>query len=135
MGRRESGLAVALEFIDFIVPIRTIEGKYPGGWQRCLDEHKPLVGGRVWFDDHLFRDGAMNPLDIQRIVERWASKGFETMREVDGRSVWSDCCVVENMRGGPTLPCDWIDFTPDGKAAFLRGTEPGPIAGREPRQV
>ena len=29
------------------------------------------------------------------------------------------------------LPCDWIDFTDDGRAAFLKGTEPGSIVGPE----
>lgn len=47
-------MAIQLEFIDFIVPRSVIEEKYPGGWVQCLKDHKNLIGGRVWYDEHLF---------------------------------------------------------------------------------
>ena len=62
-------MAIALEFIDFIVPIALIRQKYPGGWEQCLRDHECLIGGRVWFDEQLLRDGAMNPTDIASLVE------------------------------------------------------------------
>ena len=61
-------MAVQLEFINFIAPIETINEKYPGGWEQRLKDHQNLIGGRVWFDDYLFRDGAMNPMDIGSLV-------------------------------------------------------------------
>ena len=61
-------MAVALEFIDFLVPIELIRQKYPGGWAQCLKDHERLIGGRVWFDEHLLRDGAMNPSDIESLL-------------------------------------------------------------------
>ena len=127
---RIKAVAVALEFIDFIVPIAVIGEKYPGGWEQCLRDHTPLLGGRVWYDDHLLRDGAMNPADIEVLVTTWAARGFEPTAVVDGQGVWKDCCVTEHMFGGPTLPCSWIEITEDGRAAFLRGTAPGKTAGR-----
>ena len=66
-------MAIALEFIDFVVPIDTIRRKYPGGWEQCLRDHAGLIGGRVWYDEHLFRDGAMNSDDIMIVVDRWAA--------------------------------------------------------------
>jgi hypothetical protein len=123
-------MAVALEFIDFIVPINLIKAKYPGGWDQCLKDHSALLGGRVWHDDHLLRDGAMSPAGIEALVSEWTALGFEPMREVNGKKTWQDCCVTEHMFGGPTLPCDWIEITEDGRAAFLKGTEPGPTVGR-----
>ena len=51
-------MAVALEFIDLIVPVAVIRTKYPGGWEQCLRDHEFLIGGCVWFDDHLFSDTA-----------------------------------------------------------------------------
>lgn len=66
-------MAVQLEFINFIAPIETINEKYPGGWEQRLKDHQNLIGGRVWFDDYLFRDGAMNPMDIGSLVEEWKS--------------------------------------------------------------
>jgi hypothetical protein len=123
-------MAVALEFIDFIIPVGLIRAKYPGGWEQCLQDHSSLIGGRVWYDEHLFRDGAMSPADIRELVNEWSELGFEPMANVEGMRVWKDCCVTEHMFGGPTLPCSWIEMTDDGSAAFLKGTEPGEIVGR-----
>jgi hypothetical protein len=61
-------MAVALEFIDFIVTIDTIRRKYPGGWKKCLEDHRNLIGGRVWNGVHLFRHGAMAPWAIGQLV-------------------------------------------------------------------
>jgi hypothetical protein len=124
-------MAVRLEFIDFIVPIATIRKKYPGGWEQCLKDHANLIGGRVWYDEHLLRDGAMGPAGISALVEEWTGLGFEPMAVVDGRREWKDCCVTEHMFGGPTLPCAWLQLTEDGSAAFLKGTDPGELVGRE----
>ena len=122
-------MAIALEFIDFIVPIALIRKKYPGGWDKCLQDYEHLIGGRVWFDDHLFRDGAMSPSAIKMVVDHWQELGFEPFMEEDGKQVWKDFCVAE--LGGSTLPCDWVDFTEEGWAAFLKGTEPGRVIGRD----
>ena len=40
-------MAIALEFIDLIIPISVIEEKYPGGWNQCLLDHAELIGGAV----------------------------------------------------------------------------------------
>ena len=123
-------MAIALEFIDIIVPISKIREKYPGGWEACLRDHEHLIGGRVWYDEHLFRDGAMNPNDIRLMVQHWASLGFETTELREGRKVWKDICVVEDLLGGPTLHCDWLKFDPDKRIVYFRGSSPGPIIGR-----
>ena len=129
-------MAIALEFIDFVVPISVIRAKYPGGWEQCVSDHESLVGGRVWFDRYLFRDGAMNPSDIGHLVEPWAALGFEPTATRDGHQVWNDVCVVEAMFGGTTLPCDWLVVDTGQRVAYLKGTEAGPIAGREePRRA
>jgi hypothetical protein len=124
-------MAIALEFIDFVVPIERIREKYPGGWEQCLADYEGLIGGRVWFDEHLFRDGAMNPNDIGFLVEEWRGMGFEPMEMRDGNQVWKDVCVVESMFGGPTLACDWLEFDPEQRSAYLKGTEPGDVIGRD----
>jgi len=121
-------MAIAIEFIDFIVPIQVIKDKYPGGWEQCLKDHKNLIGGRVWYDDHLFRDGAMNPDDIESLVEHWEAMGFEGILEIDGQKCWQDICVFE--MGGPTLRCNWIDFDRESRAVFLKGVQPGEVASR-----
>ncbi len=123
-------MAIALEFIDFIVPISVIREKYPGGWEQCLQDHRQLIGGRVWHDDHLLRDGGMSPLDIEHLIEEWAALGFQATEERNGRRAWKDCCVVESLLGGATLPCDWLAIGEDGCSAYLKGTEPGEIRSR-----
>ena len=62
-------MAIKLEFFDIIIPIKTIQKKYPGGWNQCLKDHDGDIGGRGWYDEHLFRDGAMSPNDIGNLVE------------------------------------------------------------------
>ena len=123
-------MAIALEFIDFVVPIRVIREKYPGGWDQCLRDHARLIGGTVWYDDHLFRDGGMSPGDAEDLVDRWAGLGFDVMGVRDGRRVWKDVCVVEGMFGGPTLPCDWIVVVAERQIAYLKDHEPGAVVGR-----
>jgi hypothetical protein len=122
-------MSIALEYIDFVVPIRVIHEKYPGGWAQCLRDHAKLVGGQVWYDEHLFRDGAMSPSDVEAIVSRWEGLGFEPFEQADGMRKWKDVCVVESLLGGPTLPCDWISIDKETRTAFLAGTEPGGVAG------
>lgn len=122
-------MAIALEFIDFIVPISLIRKKYPGGWAQCQRDHAPHIGKRVWFDQYLFRDGTMNPNDMEDVLLEWQAYGFCLFKEQDGQQVWHECCVVESLRGGPTLPCPWLAFAEDGRSAYLQGTSPGTLAG------
>lgn len=125
-------MAVALEFIDFIVPIAVIKEKYPGGWEQCLKDHSDVIGGRVWYDEYLLRDGSMGASGVKYLIEKWTDLGFEPWIEENGFKVWKDCCVTEHVFGGPTQRCDWIEFTEDGRGAFLKGTPPGTIVRRYP---
>ena len=104
---------------------------YPGGWEQCLRDHQHLMGGRVWHDEHLFRDGAMSPVEMQEMVTRWQGLGFETLRAIGERNFqWVDVCVSESMFGGPTYACTWIAFDEVTGGAYLKGTEPGKLVGR-----
>ena len=121
-------MAIKLEFLDLIVPIKTIKKKYPGGWKQCLKDHNGLIGGRVWYDEHLFRDGAMSPNDIAYLVEWWSEKGFKTLDQSDNPK-WLDLCVVQSTFGGPTKPCDWIVVS--GRTAHLKNEPIGQLVGSE----
>ena len=123
-------MAIALEFINVVVPISVVVRKYPGGWERCLEDHADVLGSVVWYDDHLFRDGAMSPADIETTVDRWRSLGFTPIATTGtGRPCWKDVCVVEALSARPTLPCGWISIDADRHVAYLKGTAPGRIAG------
>lgn len=125
-------MAIACEFINLIVPIKTIQAKYPGGWNQCLKDHKNLIGGRVWYDKHLFRDGAMSPMDIKYLVDRWRNLGFHTHDEdQSGKPIkWIDVCVFEGLFGGSTVACDWIAYDNEVRGAYLEGAEIGNLIGR-----
>ncbi|MBA6413672.1 hypothetical protein H2508_11185 [Parahaliea sp. F7430] len=123
-------MAIQLEVINFIVPRDVIEKKYPGGWKRCLSDHRGQIGSRIWYDDHLFRTGAMNSMDIEMILEEWEHKGFNTHEVKSGEPVrWLDICIVQEMFGGPTLPCDWIEV--EGSVAFHKSYPRGEVVCSE----
>ncbi|NTU44191.1 MAG: hypothetical protein HGA99_01540 [Chlorobiaceae bacterium] len=124
-------MAVMTEFIDLIVPVAIIEEKYPGGWEQCLSDHKRAIGGRVWFDDHLFRDGAMHPDAMDALLKAWWKMGFECYTEKDGVRQWKDLCVYEGLHGGLQMPCEWLGEDPANRTLYLRGTQPGEIKGRD----
>jgi hypothetical protein len=124
-------MAIALEFIDVIVPISKIREKYDGGFDACLRDHENLIGRQVWYDEHLFRNGAMEPNDIRLMVQRWNGLGFETIGVKDGQQVWQDICVVEGLFGGPTFFCAWLEFDASQRIAYRKGFSPGPIVSRE----
>jgi hypothetical protein len=65
------------------------------------------------------------------MIQRWTSLGFETIEIKDGHQVWKDLCIVEGLFGGPTLPCDWLEFDPNQRIAYFKGFPPGPVVGRE----
>lgn len=126
-------MAIQLEFIDFIVPIKTIKAKYPGGWEKCLKDHDYSIGRCIWYDEHLFRSGAMNSMDIKSLVDHWTSLGFETYKEDEnGNPIeWIDVCVYESVFGGQTLKCDWIDLDEKTYGVYLKGTDPGDLVTRK----
>lgn len=121
-------MAIQLEFIDFIVPIKTIKEKYPGGWEQCLKDHENCIGGAIWYDDHLFRTGAMSPMGIGYLIEEWGKLGFHTYDGGNNPTKWIDVCVVQFLLGGVTLPCDWIEVV--GNIAYLKNESKGEVIGR-----
>ncbi|MEO9162274.1 MAG: hypothetical protein ABI349_07775 [Casimicrobiaceae bacterium] len=128
-------MAVALEFIDFVVRVETIRAKYLGGWEACLADHARILGHRVWYDEHLLRDGAMNPRDIARLLDEWEALGFVPTETVGGVLRFRDVCVVETLLGGARLPCDWLEVDWERRAGFLKGTAPGPVVGGGPTRL
>ena len=122
-------MSVYLEFINLVIPRDRIEAVYDGGWNEFASDNQTVFGRRIRFDDHLMRDGAMSPGDMGLLIDLWKDIGLSPFGEKDGQKFWKDCCVVGPMFGA-TLPCDWIEFTEDGRSAFLKGTEPGELATR-----
>ena len=103
-------MAVWLHFINVIVPISTIEKKL-----------------KVNFDEFLFATGAMGSGHIEQIVKYFESKGLTTIELIDGKEHFKDLCVVEVLFGGPTRPCDWLEFSASDSSVWLKGTEKGEL--------
>lgn len=128
-------MAIMTEFINFIVPKKIIEKKYPGGWSQCLKDHAELIGGRVWYDDYLFHDGAMNPMDMKSLVEKWEQMGFTLFVEKDGKRYWEDVCVYEGMLGGATMLCEWLEEDRKSRTVSLRGVPKCDLAGPDRMKI
>lgn len=122
-------MAIYCEFIDFIIPISKIDKVYKGGFTKYKADNIKFFVGRMWHDEFLFRDGAMSPGDIQFLVEEWEKLGLKGIVEVDGRKKWQDFCVVESIFGGPTLPCDWIEFDSATRSVYYKGYPKGVVVG------
>ena len=118
------------KFINFIVPISVIKAKYKGGFDAFLKDYENDYGMPPNYDEDLFVAGAMNPMDIEQMVNYWTAKGFECSKEVDGVLHWNDVCVFEEMFGGATMPCDWIGFNEAEHYVFLK--KPGGEVEVEP---
>lgn len=109
-------MAVALEFINLIVPLAVVERK-------CPEIYDGLRAGDFgyWVDDHLACTGAMNYLDINDEVAAWKRRGVTVEA--------NELIIVEGLfMAGLTL-CDWLELDTGGRYARKVGTETGPLVG------
>lgn len=125
-------MAVRCEFISIIVPIANIDRVYSGGFRAYKEQHARDFEGVLWHDEHLFRDGAMDPAVAEDIVTFWADAGLQPMEEVSGKRRWKDLCVVASPIG-PTLPCEWLVYDRKQGTVSLAGEPPGAVVGCEYR--
>jgi hypothetical protein len=121
-------MAIACEFLSVLIPIKNIETHFLGGFAAFENEYQILCGRAPQSDGDLVREGAMSPMDVDEIVTYWRKKGLTPMESLpDGSKKWKDLCVVEAMFGGPTLPCDWIEFSSRDRCAWLKCEPKGEI--------
>ncbi|MBM7457240.1 hypothetical protein HNR62_003152 [Oceanisphaera litoralis] len=111
-------MAIALEMLNFIVPIHLIEKNYPGGWAQCRRDYENCPGS--WHDEHLFRLGAMNGMDMMLLLERWKELGFKAHYGGRKPTRWRELCIVDMF--GTTLPCDWIIVDQEAGTASFKTT-------------
>lgn len=121
---------IQLEFLNFIVPVQVIEQKYSGGWAACLGDHAMGIGKVVWYDDHLFRTGAMDPDLMDNLITKWTRLGFEATESVGNSVIWKDFCVVTSY-GVSQYDCPWIMVDSAERSAWLKGTVHGETIGRD----
>ena len=119
-------MSVYCEFIDLIIPIANIDRIYWGGFKKFKEKNIEYFGKRMWQDEYLYRDGAMNPMDMEQLVKKWEYFGLKGLVEEDGKEVWKDFCVFQAMMGG-AHNCDWIGFDSDTWSAYLIGKPKGKV--------
>tara|TARA_B110000211_G_C13523385_1_gene311904 strand:+ start:76 stop:420 length:345 start_codon:yes stop_codon:yes gene_type:complete len=113
-------MAVALECINFIVKISSIEAKYEGGWQ-LFKEHLGIIdgpSGPKYYDEYLFHDGAMSGTAIDGMFDFFENLGF-----VENE----DFCVAETLMLGH-LP-DWLKVDQLHESASLAGVPKTKLVG------
>lgn len=103
-------MAIIVRFLGVVIPIKNIEKcKAVGGFKGILEKEKDWVGKKVLYDEHLYKDGAMSPDDIEYIVKFWEKQGLTPFENKNGKKQWKDLCVVDAICG-PTLPCEWLKY-------------------------
>lgn len=124
-------MAIKLELINLIIPMKNINYCYPGGFDLFCEHNKSKFAETFCHDALLFRVGAADFLDIESHVIYWQQRGLVPYMEIDGIKHWKDMCVVESSHAEPTLPCDWIEIDKNNNCASMKGKPKGRIIGRK----
>jgi len=124
-------MAIKLEFLNLIIPIKQINLCYPGGFELFLQHYQNKFGEKFWHDLHLFRDGTIDSVEMETKVLFWQQKGLVPYVEQNGKKKWKDMCVIESYSAGPTFQCDWIEVDEENNCVFHRKRPKGRIIGRE----
>lgn len=98
-------MMIRIDFYAVVVPKIHVERAYPGGWVAATQCEKGFENYQVMFDEDLFSEGAMSPLQVHRFILRWKELGL--VPHLNRR--WYEICVVDRF-SGPTLPCTWLHW-------------------------
>ncbi len=124
-------MAIKLEPINLIIPLKNINYTYPGGFELFCEHNLSMFGESYAHDLLLFRAGATNPHDIKSLVLYWQERGLVPYVEVGGNTQWKDMCVVESSHAEPTFPCPWIGIDQQNNYVYFKGKPKGRIIGLE----
>jgi hypothetical protein len=114
-------MAVALEFLNLIIPIQNIERVYPGGFEQFKIDNVDQIGKSIWYDDYILRDGDMGWQDIEVKLYYWEKLGLKLSNRIESKNVsWAEVCVMYDV-DGPSMPCDWIESEFFSFTANLKG--------------
>ena len=130
-------MVIHTEYLNFVVPISLIKLKYPGGWKACLKEHRGEIGKSVWYDNHLFRYGSLDYIDIAEKMKKWELLGFNVVESRGGKKYWADLCIYKDSfacQKEDNIKCDWLvpykdSFSSVVLGVYLKGQEPGEVIG------
>lgn len=124
-------MALELEYFNVIVPVATIRTKLGDD---AYKHRFAAITAITWNDGYLFREGCMNPYELEDVLREWEEQGFELLGDSGGQKYWQDLCLV-NSGYGPSYPCDWIEYDQQTNTVWLKGRPPGKAVGPAGREV
>ncbi len=109
-------MSIVLECYSLIIRRDKLEPLFSDGWEGFLyDYGEPEMGS---FDNDLVRFGAMSPMDINMIVDRWEDRGLKLVRRKKGAVVAADMVLHASPNDHPVVPCSWLAID-SGVATFV----------------
>ena len=97
-------MSLGLLFWNIIIRIENISS-----FDELLAESDKRIGANIWYDEHLYREGAMGYGDIEHMLEYWQRRGLVGKVEDQKGQSWSDICVVASA-AGLEAKCEWLTF-------------------------
>lgn len=117
-------MTIPLEHINIIIPIEKLRKCQALGDVGQFLREMCQPGSGCWHDDELYREGAMNPMEIEFRIDYWKSVGLRPTKKYVGQLEWHDLCVVDSF-SGPTLPCRWLNYDPENRVVCSKGKRTG----------
>lgn len=108
-------MAIALECLNLVIPVRRIARVWPGGFAAFWQRHGWQA--RLWHDGRLLRDGAMHLQELQQVLAWWQQHGIGLAAGNHGDS---DVCLVDVQRGVISADCRWLELDLSRAQARLR---------------
>lgn len=104
-------MAILILYYSVIIPMNNLKKVLgPDEFKKTLSLPNRYYD-RICFDDYLYKEGSMSPLDNERILKKWEEKGLVLTEERHGKIYWKDLCILEMVNDQPLEhPCDWIDI-------------------------
>ena len=120
-------MAVPCKCINVIVPVATLQEKYPGG---VAGDERVINSPSFCNDELVTRVGFMAPIDVKFWIDSLEEHGLVLLEH----GTFADIAVVD-MLDGLTAPCTWLgtDVIDGVRWAWLEGGRPRPLttpAGR-----
>lgn len=122
-------MAVHCEYIDLIIPIEKIDLVYPGGFNGFKRDNDAGFSSKLWHDEFLLRDGAMNSRDINSLVAEWERLGLQGKVEISGEMQWVDFCVFSSLYAPNSTFPKWLEFDKENNCVYLKGQPKGDVIG------
>ena len=124
-------MAIKLEPINFIIPLKSINYCYPGGFELFTRHNLMKFGENFCHDAVLFRAGVKDLHEIESMVAYWLDRGLIPYGGTTTSKFWKDMCVITSPPAELTLPCAWAEIDTENNCVSLKGSPKGRIVGRE----